>query len=115
MKIDRKKEMENYFFPRQLSEQRQAQIIVVRIFSFGVSCLPHSVLNSLSMASPRSVLWLDLKQEVLTVLHCVCSAQYSLNFIIYTLLPTNLRQIHLTLIQLIKHAVMEFLVNCKQD
>ena len=53
MKIDRKKDVENYFFPRQLSEQRQAQIIVIRIFSFGLSCLPHSVLNSLSMASPR--------------------------------------------------------------
>ena len=55
---------------------------ILKILMFAVFCLPFSLVNSLSLLLPFSSLSRD--PTLLTLLHLLCAAQFSLNFLVYT-------------------------------
>ena len=56
----------------------------IKISMFAVFCLPFSLMTCLSLYLPWSDL--DTDPAMLTVLHLLCTAQFALNFIVYTIL-----------------------------
>lgn len=56
----------------------------IKIFMFAVFCLPFSLMNSLAIFLPFSTI--ITHPTLLTLLHLLCTAQFSLNFIVYTIL-----------------------------
>lgn len=83
----------NKYCRRQLSSQssQRLQLIFARIAVYVISCLPFSLKAVIPMGP-----------TMITILHSLCILQFSLNFIIYTIMPSNVRDMHTELYQKIK-------------
>ena len=75
----------------------------MKVWMFAVFCLPFSLWNSLVLEFPFSDLPSDpaVSAVMLTLLHLLCTAQFCLNFIVYTILCGPVGQTYLTLFRFI--------------
>ena len=73
---------------------QRAKLIFIMVLVYGVCCLPFSLKNALS-------LWFPLSDEkilngplMLSILYFLCASQFSLNFVIYTIIPNPMLEAH---------------------
>ena len=76
---------------------QRVKLIFIMILVYSVCCLPFSLKNALS-------LWFPLSDENIlngpvlhTLLYLLCASQFSLNFVIYTIIPNQMREVHLNM------------------
>ena len=74
-------------------------LTTMKVWMFAVFCLPFSLWNSLLLEFPLSTLYSDptVSTVTVTLLHLLCTAQFSLNFIVYTVLGGPVGQNYLKL------------------
>ena len=79
-----------------LQNQRlqRAQLIFTMVLVYAVCCLPFSLKNALSLWFPLANDNIFNNPVMLAFLYFLCSSQFSLNFLIYTIIPTRLRDAH---------------------
>ena len=71
-----------------------AQLIFIMILVYSACCLPFSLKNALSLWFPNSDENILNGPEMLTLLYFLCVSQFSLNFVIYTIIPNPMREAH---------------------
>ena len=85
--------------------QKKRLVTTMKVWMFAVFCLPFSLWNSMVLAFPLSDLSSD-PAMMLTLLHLLCTAQFCLNFIVYTILCGPVGQTYLTLFSRAKFSVL---------
>ena len=70
------------------------------VTTYAVSCLPYSLNTALSLLFPDQDYIMD--PIMLTILHTLCGLQFSINFIIYTIMPSSVRDMHVELFHKMK-------------
>ena len=75
-------------------------MITVMIAAYAVSCLPLSLIIGVSIMMGMDSVIRD--PAWLTILHTLCILQFSINFIIYTIIPSSVRDSHCALFAKIK-------------
>ena len=73
---------------------RRARLISVMVLVYAVCCLPFSLKTSLSLWFPLFNQSIFNHPAMLALLYILCASQFSLNFIVYTIVPSQLREAH---------------------
>ena len=89
---------------------RRIILVLAMVMTYAVSCLPYSLNTALSLLFPDHDYVMD--PIMLTILHTLCGLQFSINFIIYTIMPSPVRDIHVELFQKMKTS---FISLCKNQ
>jgi hypothetical protein len=76
---------------------QRAKLIFIMVLVYGVCCLPFSLKNALSLWFPLSDKNILNGPVMLSILYFLCASQFSLNFVIYTVIPNPMRETHKTM------------------
>ena len=89
----------------------------MKVWMFAVFCLPFSLWNSLVLEFPFANLPSDpaMSAVMLSLLHLLCTAQFCLNFIVYTIICGPVGQTYLKLFQRAKFSVSSVLSVCQRN
>ena len=97
----------------QRSSMRRAQLIIARVGTYAVFCLPFSLNTALSLLILNPEVDPTQDPVMVSLLHTLCILQFSANFLLYTVMPGTVRDMHCALLDRVKLLWLK-LARCKR-